>query len=321
MGIDSLILLDIEIRNVLNSYFYEPYDGGDNYNFACNVCGDSKTDKHKKRGFILKNQNPWMFYCHNCGASMPVIFWLREYFPDNYKSYRKQTMSGVVDPTEQKSIMTKRRQKLDPAEEKTYTKFFKNILAFPDAVSFCERRMIPKEVYSTWYYAIDGKYKKRIIIPFRNDKNKIYYYQGRILEGSILKYLSRKGDYNSIYNFYLVDRDKPVVVLEGPIDSIFVENSVAVTGLKLKDEKLNNFPYKYYLLDNDKSGFKKSIKMLSQGNYVFNWTLFLKDHDCTGPVKDVNDFILKNKHGITKLTFAYIKKYFTKSQFHIIYFK
>lgn len=323
---NSLFYLETEIRNVLNSYF-DAYDDGEKYNFRCNVCGDSKRDKYKKRGYILKSEIPWRYYCHNCHVSMPVYKWLKEFFPNNYKTYMKQKMmmGNIRSCDSYDNIKTSAKEKIDPEVEKKYTKYFKPILGYPHAVEFCEKRKIPKDVYSKWYYAEnvkenDNKYRDRIIITFYNDKNKIYYYQGRTLKGSMLKYLSRKGDYNSVYNFYLVDRSLPVIILEGPIDSVFVENSVAVTGLKIGDKNLNNFAYKYYLLDNDESGKKKSVKLLKERSYVFNWKLFLKDYPCEVPIKDVNDFIIHNKYGIEKLTWELIEKYFTKSIYDKLYF-
>ena len=95
---------------------------------------------------------------------------------------------------------------------------------------------------------------------------------------------------------------------------------VAVTGLKIDDERLNDFKYKYFLLDNDRDAKSTSIKLLLKGNYVFNWTLFLKDHKCNAPIKDVNDFIIHNQEGITELTFEMLEPYFTKNLYDKIYF-
>ncbi|RKY69500.1 MAG: hypothetical protein DRQ24_10700 [Candidatus Latescibacterota bacterium] len=207
-------------------------------------------------------------------------------------------------------------------DEKEDTKHFKSILKFEDCVQFCENRKIPKEVYSKWYYSVGGLYKGRIIIPFRNNATgKIYYYQGRKFNNKIgVKYLSRYGIHNSVYNYYNVDKDKPVIILEGPIDSIFVANSVAVTGLKLKDDRLNDFKQKYFMVDNDNSGNKNAIKLLKLRKYVFNWSKFLKDHKCNRDIKDVNDFIMYNNENIDILTWDMISSYFTNNITDKIYF-
>lgn len=330
MSIDvyKSMLLEIEIKGILNTYFTNVYETGTYYNFRCNVCGDSKKNKFKKRGYILTKKYPWTYYCHNCQYSTIVEIWMKEYFPTHYKHFIKELMKQkrkdtniVAEITKKYKNIKTQKHKNNPSEEKNNVIYFKKINKFPSAVEFCKRRKIPEEIYNKWFYATGGLYKNRIIIPFYNDKGKIYYYQGRSLyKNTNIKYLSRKGDYNSIYNFYLVDKNKPVIVLEGPIDSIFVENAVGVTGLKLMLKELDEFENKYFLIDNDKDGKKKCLKMLKESKYVFNWSLFLKKYNCNKPIKDVNDFILYNKHGITKLTWDIIKYFFTNNNYDKIYF-
>jgi len=128
------------------------------------------------------------------------------------------------------------------------------------------------------------------------------------------KYLSRLGDqFNNIYNYYNVDKNKEVIILEGSIDSEFVINSVALTGLKIHDEKINIFNKRYYLLDDDIDGKKKSIKLLEKGEYIFNWNKFKKDNNLPDREKwDINEVFIFNQKK-EKLTFEELKPYFTNS--------
>jgi hypothetical protein len=333
MKVSDSLLLDMEVKSVLNTHFTHVYDSGKYYNFRCNVCGDSKTDKKKKRAYILRTKEPMTYYCHNCQISTTVDKWMREHFPFNYKNYVRELMKNRdADKPEKKkeidysNIKKRRQQKVKGNTEKKYTRFFKPITKYPHAVKICEDRMIPKSVYEKWFYCTndkhkDNKYRDRIIITFRNEDDKIYYYQGRAIHHwQIPKYKSRIGDYNNIYNYYNVDKEKPVVVIEGPIDSAFVTPSIAVTGLKIGDERLDDFKHKYFLLDNDKDAKRNSIKLLLNGNYIFNWSSFLQHHKCDVPIKDVNDFILHNKEGIKRLTFTMLEPYFTKDLYDKIYF-
>ena len=165
-------------------------------------------------------------------------------------------------------------------------------------------------------------FKGRIIIPFFNDKGRIYYYQGRKFNNEYgVKYLSRFGNHDvNIYNYYNVDMTKYVIILEGPIDAIFVENAIALTGLKVSDKLVSDIPKKVFLLDNDISGNKKALKLLSKGNNVFIWEKFLKRYECSSEVKDVNDFVLYNKEGIIKLTLDIIKPFITNKSCDKIFF-
>ncbi|MFA5484940.1 MAG: hypothetical protein WC260_01700 [Candidatus Pacearchaeota archaeon] len=326
MNVNNNVILDLEIKNILNSYFENVFDSGSVYNFKCNVCGDSKTDKRKKRGFILRNKEPMVYYCHNCLYSTTVEKWMRQYFPLNYRNYRSELRRNKnpkkVDESVFKNIKRCKHDNINLSEkEKKYTKYFEPIGKHPKVLDICINRKIPKKVYDKWYFCTNGKFKNRIIIPFYNDKGKIYYYQGRsIYKWMSPKYKSRLGDYNNIYNYYLVDKDKPVIVVEGPLDSIFLSPCIAVTGLKIKDKKLEVFKQKYYLLDNDTPGKETSLKLILDGQYVFNWNKFLKMFPCEQDIKDVNDFIIHNKYGINHLTFDELKPYFTKNLFDKIYF-
>ena len=315
-------ILEKHVRIILNSYFgsEDVFETSEYYNIKCNVCGDSEHDKFKKRGFLLKTKDPWVYYCHNCGESTTVVKWMKENYIVHYKNLMKDVMSnnknsgGTFDFKQKKSASDR-----DESED---TKGFKKLTKFQDCVDYCESRKIPREIYKKWYYCTEGVYYGRIMITFRNKQGRTYYYQGRSFNNKNgVKYLSRFGDHNSIYNYYNVDAELPVIILEGPIDSIFVENSIAVTGLKLKGDKLKKFKRKYFLLDNDKSGYKKAAELLKEKReYVFNWKKFLKKYPCKGEIKDVNEFILKNPYGITKLTWDIMEPFFTNNPMDKMYF-
>lgn len=315
-------VLEKHVRIVLNSYFGDVFETSEYYNVRCNVCGDSEKDIYLKRGFLLKTKDPWVYYCHNCNTSTTVIKWMKEHYPVHYKNMMMDVMRNKKDSTPS-NISFKQKRSSSDRDETEDTKGFQKLTKFHDCVEYCESRKIPKEIYSKWYYCTTGIYYGRIVITFRNKQGRTYYYQCRSFNNKNgVKYLSRFGDHNSIYNYYNVDSELPVIILEGPIDSIFVENSIAVTGLKLRGDKLNKFKKLYFLLDNDKSGYKKAAELLDERKYVFNWIKFLKDYPCDKKhkIKDVNEFILINPHGITKLTWDIIEPYFTNNPIDKMYF-
>jgi hypothetical protein len=55
-----------------------------------------------------------------------------------------------------------------------------------------------------------------------------------------------------------------------------MKNSVAISGLNRMSEKVWKIKNRYFFLDWDKSGIKKSIELLEKGEYVFNWNMFGK---------------------------------------------
>ncbi len=295
----------------------------------CPVCGDSEI-RRKKRGYILKN-NPkdpdvWIYHCHNgdCAAneSMSVKRWLKIYFNDIYHEYNREVWQSNKDKKER--IVYKA-----PIEEKYIeskdTKHFTPILIgegsiFEKAIEYVKSRKIEETIWSKFYVSTGGRYQGRLIIPFFN-KEDIYFYQARSLIGQEPKYLNRKTDDRPAYNIFNIDRTKEVLVVEGPIDSMFLDNGIAVLGVKYKDkvkeelEKLNC----YYIWDNDKDGKKKSIQFLQESKFVFNWKKFLQDAKIFKEVKDVNDLVLLS--GINKFRYEMIKEYFTNDICDTFWFK
>jgi hypothetical protein len=106
------------------------------------------------------------------------------------------------------------------------------------------------------------------------------------------------------------------VILEGAIDSIFIENAVGCTGLKVPDDRINKFPYRYYLLDNDEPGRIKSVELLCMGEWVFMWKKFLSsqmfpNYHSTEKT-DINDLVVKAKISVP-IKFETIKPFFTNN--------
>lgn len=326
--LDNDIALERQIRLILSSLNSKIIEGDNYYNFRCNVCGDSQKSKSKKRGYILKRKKPWIFYCHNCFYKKPVISWIKEFFPIHFKDFYREIVRAKNQQKSKPLPKIEAPKNLKKFDEKEQTRYFISIKKgitpiFAKAIRTCIDRKIPEEIWSKWFVATGGMYANRLIIPFYDDKGKIYYYQGRALFDYIQpKYLSRKGDFNSIYNYFLVDKDKPVVVLEGPIDSIFVENSIALTGVKTEDKKLKEFPHKRYLIDFDnetEETKKKTIELLSKGEYVFCWKKFMKAYNLPMKEKwDVNEAIIHLQKDF--FTFKELEPFFTNSIFDKVFF-
>jgi len=312
----NIFAMDNVIRSVLSAKFERYRMLGDKYNFRCNVCGDSKKNKTKKRGYILKNRNPWVFYCQNCQASMSVTRWLKSYFPEYWKEYltlscRSNTTEKPQHPAMPEVIYNEKK------DLKTFVPILKgNSDMFKTAIDLCQNRLISENIWKHWYISEEGYFKNRLIITYLDDKGKIYNYQGRALvKGLEPKYNSRIGTtWNKIYNYYNANKDMPVMITEGVIDSLFLENSIAVSGLrKVFDPKVFEFKKRYYLLDSDEDAQKKNIQLLEHGEFVFRWKLFIKDLGLPSQEKwDINlvNTTLKRSE---PWKFSELQKYFTDS--------
>ena len=95
---------------------------------------------------------------------------------------------------------------------------------------------------------------------------------------------------SGIFNIMNVDFSKTLTVLEGPIDSLAMENSVALQGAtKQFNGFFDEIETVRYLFDNDKAGKKMSIKKLKEHKPVFLWDMYLKKINTKEKIKDVND--------------------------------
>jgi hypothetical protein len=119
-----------------------------------------------------------------------------------------------------------------------------------EAVQFCIKRKIPKEKFKQIYFIdniknivqLNDKYKAsiqteepRIVFPFYDEAGLLTAVTCRALRGETLRYITVKiaDDKPLIYGLDSVDKNKDIYVVEGPIDSLFVENAVAISGTSL----------------------------------------------------------------------------------------
>ncbi len=270
------------------------------YNFKCQICGDGKT-KHKKRGYLLLHNNIWFYKCHNCSIAMSGEKWLKKCYPIQYKQYIVELLQNKSTdnlPINHSNLPIVREEKID--EEKIAVSSFVSILKgrtdiFNKAKEFCIKRKIPENVWKKWFVSTKGKFGGRIVVPFFDNENKIYYYQCRTLCNQTQKYLSRVGE-KQFYNFYNVDKTKPIQVCEGPIDSCFLVNAIAILGCSLSEEGFNKIKQLgeiHWLFDFDEAGLEASKEYLTKGESVFLWKKFSKEIGLPEREKfDINDVIL-----------------------------
>lgn len=128
----------------------------------------------------------------------------------------------------------------------------------------------------------------RIVIPFFDENKNLIYLQGRSLGNNSLRYITIKiNDGQKVYGLDRIDPSKTVYVTEGPIDSLFLDNAVAMVG----DIDLNYFN-KYddvvFIYDNEPRNLdivNKMSKIISSKFGLVIWPNKLKE-------KDINDMIL-----------------------------
>lgn len=116
---------------------------------------------------------------------------------------------------------------------------------------------------------------------------------------------------SGLFNIMNVSMSQPLTIMEGPIDSLAIANSIALqSAAKHLDGFFDEIENVRYLFDNDKTGREKSLKKLKEHKSVFLWGQYLKTINTKETIKDVNDLQKKNLFNIDE-----IEKCFSDDEF------
>ena len=276
------------------------------YNFRCPYCGDSQRHKNKARGYIYQLKNDHNYKCHNCGMSKSFTNFLKDLDQTLYDSYvlerYKQGITGknsnTPDPTFnfQKPIFKNLKQfDLPTIEElnnehpaKVYLKNRKIPDKFLKQLYYCEqfKKWTNQQKYT--FESIDRD-EPRIIIPLINN-GEIIGFQGRSLNKySKIKYITIILDENQpkIYGMDNVKKEETIYVTEGPLDSLFVRNSIAMCGADADISKwgIDNFVRIYDNEPRNTEIVSRYATSISRGERIVIWPINIKE-------KDINDMVL-----------------------------
>ena len=136
---------------------------------------------------------------------------------------------------------------------------------------------------------------QRIIIPLRHPDGQLFGYQGRSLDPMTkMRYITVMLDQKApkLYGLEKINTQKPIYILEGPFDSLFVENSVAMCG---SDVDIRTFGWSDYIWVFDNEPRNREVvnrieRCINRGDKVVIWPSNIQE-------KDVNEMILA-KHNI-----------------------
>ena len=270
----------------------------DLYNFRCPICGDSQKHKNKARGYFYQVKVNTNFKCHNCGASLSFNNFLKQIDPTLHKQYTMEKFKNghtgknfVVDEPklEFKKPVFKKKIDLPKASE------------VPVAKEYLEKRKIdPTKFYfakkfkqwtNTQKQTFDtiGRDESRIIIPMYDTERNLIGFQGRSLGPNSVKYITVmiKDDAPKIYGLDQIRRDDPVFVTEGPFDSTFICNSIAMCGAD-GDVRKWGISDPIWVYDNEPRNneiVKRISETINRGERVIIWPSGMEE-------KDINDMIL-----------------------------
>ena len=269
----------------------------DLYNFRCPICGDSKKNKSKTRGYLYAVKANTNFKCHNCGASMSLNNFLKQVDPAVHKQYVmekfKEGHTGrnfVIDEPDIKFEAPKFKKKLKLPKASEHPKPAGYLTARklnPDDFYYAEH--FKKFVNSLKQTFDDTKHdEERIIIPLYYEKNLIGL-QGRSINPNPVKYITvmLDDDAPKIYGLDNIRRDAPVYITEGPFDSTFIRNAIAMCGADADISRwgISNPVWIYDNEPRNREIVNRIGKTIDSGDSVVIWPNGIDD-------KDINDMVL-----------------------------
>jgi len=267
------------------------------YNFRCPICGDSKKNKSKTRGYLYAIKADVNLKCHNCGSYMTFSNFLKkidtmmtkQYVFERFKN-NKTGRGTVVEEPEFKFETPKFSPKMDlpRASEISAAKLY------------LERRGLdPTKFYYTnkfkaWVNTLVEKFdnieydEPRIIIPLIYE-NQLIGFQGRALGPNSVKYITIMLEENApkVYGIDKINEKEPIYIVEGPFDSHFLDNSVAMVGADLDTRPFGWSNY-IWVFDNEPRNreiVNRISKTIDRGEQVVIWPNHILE-------KDLNDMVL-----------------------------
>ena len=294
--------IDIKYLNIISPQLQMFKKKGDAlWNFRCPYCGDSQKSRTKARGFVYRKKNDLFYKCHNCGVGATLGNLIKHIDSKTHKDYimeryKKGVKSNNTEPEfkfnapvfKKKSVLKDLKSIAELGSDHPARKII-NKRKLPDEslrdIFFCEsffkftNTLIPNK-----FPSLDGDHP-RLLIPFRDEQGEIFAYQGRAFGEETPKYITIKlEERDKIFGLDKVDKSKHFYVVEGPLDSLFIDNCLAVGGSDF-DRLEGDFTVIFDNEPRNKEINKQIEKTIEKGCSIVLWPEQVEE-------KDINDMIL-----------------------------
>ncbi len=295
--------IDTKYLNIIGPQLLQFKKKGDFlWNFRCPYCGDSQKSRTKARGFVYRKKNDLFYKCHNCGIGTTLgklIEYVDSKIHKDYimERYRCGVKTNNPEPEFKFDVPIFRKKGVLKS-----LKSISDLSTEHPARKIVEERLIPSEFLSDLYLcesfykftntlvpnkfpSLDGDHP-RLLIPFRNEKGEVFAYQGRSFGKEQPKYITIRldDDTTKIFGLDRIDDSRQVYAVEGPLDSLFLDNCIAVGGADLA--KLENDIV--IIFDNEPRNreiCKQMDSCIGFGKRIVIWPDSMKH-------KDINDMIM-----------------------------
>lgn len=294
------------------------------YNCRCIICGDSSKNKRKARGYFFRYKNELRYKCHNCDASLSFGSFIKDLDSVLYSQYslEKYAEGNTTKRNNTEPIITFEEPVFKLQEEKILDEILERLDTLPgdhEVIQFCMNRKIPENKFNQLYYInnvkniaqLNDTYKEsikteepRLVLPFYDNNNQLSGVTCRAIRGETLRYITVKIKEEAplIFGLKYIDRKKLVYVVEGPIDSLFLNNSIAAAGTSFGKINTLGIDSSNLVLVFDNQPRNKEVckiieKNIDQGYNVVIWPQTIEEKDINEMVvsgRDVNQLVNKN---------------------------
>lgn len=290
------------------------------WNCRCIICGDSSTKKNKTRGYFYKEKQNIMYKCHNCGVCMHFGTFLKDHDPSLYEQYTFERYAAGEGGRPNAHVASAEELfkgfapvDLTPEnwEDNILNASCRKVSTLPDdheAKMYCVGRQIPKDKLHL-LYAVEqirdltpvcpAKYtnalnydEPRLVIPFHKENGKVVGVSLRALRGEARRYISVRFDEDAemIFGLNRLDKTKPMTIVEGQFDSLFLDNSIACAGTSFGKIETMNLSKDLVTVVFDNQPRNKEVvgfveKYIDLGYKVYIWPKHVQE-------KDINEMVL-----------------------------
>lgn len=273
-------------------------------NCRCPICLDSQKSKTKARGWILeKDSDTTMFYCFNCSTGMSLRNLIKNL---NATLYHDYCIERGMSKFQQQDDVVEYDFKIPKFKKKgSIFSGIKKISQLPDhhsARKYILSRKIPFKQHHRMYYVpkfvewtnslipnklSNMKEHSRIVLPLLDHDKQCFGYSGRSVSSSQLRYITIMLDEekDKVFGLEQVDFQSKYYIVEGPIDSLFIPNSIAMVGASIYSQYINENGV--VIFDNEPRNLqtvKKIKNTIDSGAAVCIWP--------ETPGKDINEMVL-----------------------------
>jgi hypothetical protein len=265
------------------------------------------------RGYIYRKGNNLFYSCHNCGAGTSLGNLIKQMDAGLYKEYvMERYKAGETGNNSFKQVTKISPPRFDKLDTDITYQNAERCDKLPDnhfCIQYLKNRRIPQEYYKLLYYTDNYKQfvyevypqvdkeitaDKRLVIPFYDQYNSLIALSGRALEVSDykLRYVTLRTNESEdklIYGMDRINTNETVRIVEGPIDSLFLQNCVAAgdANLSLVAKSISSGK-KVLIFDNEPRN-KDIVRMMQDaikiGHDVVIWPNTIAQ-------KDINEMIM-----------------------------